>query len=280
MAGARIFILTDLEGATLVTRWDQTRAGEATPESLRQARSMLTGDVNAVIDGILDEDPEAEIVVWDGHGCGGINSDEFHPRAWLIPRGPTGMAMYLLDKYDAMFFVGQHAMANTEGAVLCHTYSSTTVEYHKLNGRYSGEFSEHAYMAGEAGIPVVFISGDDKAVAEAQQVVPGIVGAAVKRGVDRQVAICMGEGLARELLREKAREAAGLIGEIEPSALEGPYEHEVRVTAEGNVQKYEARGYKIVDAFTAVKRAETLRDLFSYWRLQVARSAGRRQTDE
>ncbi len=39
---------------------------------------QLTKEVNACVDGILDATPQAEVVVWDGHGSGGIIEDDFH----------------------------------------------------------------------------------------------------------------------------------------------------------------------------------------------------------
>lgn len=96
---------------------------------------------------------------------------------------------YMDETFDALFFVGQHAMAGTEAAPLCHTYSSKTIEYYKINGVFVGEFGARAIMAGTMNVPTVFIAGDDKAVAEAEALVPGIFGAAVKQGLGRELAI-------------------------------------------------------------------------------------------
>ena len=49
---------------------------------------LITWEVDAAIDSILDGDPQAGIVVWDGHGNGGIDVLEFQPNATLIARGP------------------------------------------------------------------------------------------------------------------------------------------------------------------------------------------------
>lgn len=66
----KIYILTDLEGPAMVSRFNQTR--EEGPQK-QTAMKLLTWEVNAAIDGIRDIAPEAEIVVWDGHGNGGID---------------------------------------------------------------------------------------------------------------------------------------------------------------------------------------------------------------
>lgn len=67
----KIYILTDLEGPAMVSRFSQTR--EEGPQK-QITMKLLTWEVNAAIEGILDVDPQAEIVVWDGHGNAGISS--------------------------------------------------------------------------------------------------------------------------------------------------------------------------------------------------------------
>ena len=97
------YILTDLEGPAMISRFSQTR--EDGPQK-QAAMKLLTWEINAAVDGILEVDPEAEIVVWDGHGNGGIDVLEFHPEAKLIARGPISPPYYLDETYDALFFVG------------------------------------------------------------------------------------------------------------------------------------------------------------------------------
>lgn len=87
----KIYILTDLEGPAMVSRFNQTR--EEGPQK-QTAMKLLTWEVNAAITGILDVDSQAEIVVWDGHGNGGIDVLEFHPEAKLITRGPITPPYY------------------------------------------------------------------------------------------------------------------------------------------------------------------------------------------
>lgn len=227
----RIHVITDLEGAAMVFRFDQTRQAEPTPAKL-EAMRLLTGEVNACIDGILDVDPQADVVVWDGHGRGGIIYEAFHDLARLLPHRNTPAPYGLDEHFDAVFFVGQHAMAGTPQAPLAHTYSSLTVEYYKLNGQPIGEFGMRAYMAGTLfGVPVAFLSGDDKAVAEAQALVPALVGVATKQGTGLESALSLGPGRARRLIREGAAAACRrvLAREIAPVRLDPPYEWEVRV---------------------------------------------------
>ena len=255
----KIHIITDLEGPAMVSRFDQTR--DVTPEDKAISMTLLTQEINACVDGILDAAPEAEVIVWDGHGSGGIDIMQFHPQAKLIARGPIKAPYYLDETFDALYFVGQHAMAGTPEAPLAHTYSSKTVEYYKLNGVEMGEFGCRAAMAGSMGVPTAFIAGDDKAVAEAKALIPGIYGAAVKQGLALELAIHLSPVAARVLIREVAAEATADIGKVPPFKLDPPYEFEARVKEGCSIDGYIRRGGQVIDERTVVIRAENICEL-------------------
>ncbi len=257
----KIYIITDLEGPAMVSRFQQTRDWQAAPELKREAMLLLTGEINAAVDGILDASPEAEVIVWDGHGGGGVDIMSFHPRAQLIARGPIRPPYYLDASFDALFFVGQHAMAGTPDAPLCHTYSSKTVEYYKLNGRLTGEFGARAAMAGTLGVPAVFISGDDKAAAEARNLVPKIHAAVVKRGLGLELALHLSPPAARELIRRTAAAAVRDAQNIPPVKIPPPYELEVRLKEGARMDGYLARGAERVDEHTVRMRSDNICDL-------------------
>jgi D-amino peptidase len=259
----KIYVLTDLEGVAGVNRWDQTRHPDADAASYAVATTLLTREVNAAADGILDASPKAEIVVWDGHGSGGIDILSLHPRVQLIPRGgPIGPPYYLDRTFDALFFVGQHAMAGTEGAPLAHTYSSLTVEHYKINGVRVGEFGARAMLAGADGVATCFIAGDDKAVAEARALVPNIHGAVVKWGLGIELARHLSPPAAQELIRKEAAAAVRDIPHIRPVATRPPYELEIRVKSGVPIEDYLMRGAERRDERTVILRSNDMRDLF------------------
>ncbi|MBL7202177.1 MAG: M55 family metallopeptidase [Anaerolineae bacterium] len=259
MSGARVYVITDLEGVAGVQRWEETR--EEGPKKERAMR-LLTAEVNAAVDGILDADPHAQVVVWDGHGSGGIDIERFHPKARIIPRGPIGPPYFMDEGFDALFFVGQHAMAGTSNAPLSHTYSSRTVEYYKLNGIPMGEFGCRAALAGSLGIPTVFVSGDDRAVAEARELVPDIFGAVVKEGRGIEMAVHLSPPLARQLIRETASAATGHIEDVSPFVLTPPYEQEIRFLRNVDLSAYTRRpGLERIDERTFVVRSDVLSEL-------------------
>ena len=254
----KIYIMTDLEGPAMISRFNQTR--DVTPEDKIRWMRLLTGEVNACVDGILDADADAEVIVWDAHGSGGIIEEEFHRDAKLIARGPISPPYFLDESFDALMFVGQHARMGT-GGVLCHTYSSKSIEYYKINGVELGEFGCRALMAGTMGVPTILCTGDDVAVEEAQELVPNIVGAAVKQALGRELAIHMSHGAACDLIRERAAEACGKVDEIEPYFFEGPYTQEIRMLEGKGIQGLLDAGWEYVDARTASKTADDICEL-------------------
>lgn len=255
----KIYILTDLEGVAGVARWDQT--GRDTP-GYPQAVRLMTEELRACVAGIQSIDPQADIWVWDGHGCGSVDFERFPRGARLINNAQIAPPTFLDDSFDALYFLGQHARAGTRDGTLAHTYSSVSVEYFKINGMELGEFGCRAALAGSYGVPTVFVSGDDKMASEARELIPGIYVAQVKVGLGPQVALHLAPEDARDLIREAAAEAAAHIGDIAPFVIPGPpYIQEIRIWARTDPVSYVSRGCRQIDARTLVKEAERLEDL-------------------
>ena len=254
----RHFLITDLEGPAGVDSWAQTREGEGPAKTA--AMRLLTAEVNAVLEGILAADPGGEVTVWDGHGTGGILAAELDPRARFLAR-PAPLRESLAAGADALYFVGQHAMAGTPGAPLCHTYSSRTVAEYRLNGRPAGEFACRAALAGELGVPTVFLAGDDRAVAEARALVPSIVGAITKIGRGVEAADHLGHEQSCAVVRAGAEQAAGLARQIAPLRLGPPYTLRVEMLPGHGVDGHVARGAERLSDRAACYRAERMWDL-------------------
>src|ERR1041384_4090477 len=117
--GARIFIVTDLEGVGGINdREEQVLPGQ---RRYMESRKLLTGEVNAAVRGARASGAR-EIVIWDGHdGSRTLSIAEIDPAAKLIQGKPTPANYYLGDKpYDGVMFIGQHAMAGAKEGILAH----------------------------------------------------------------------------------------------------------------------------------------------------------------
>ncbi len=204
----RIFIMTDLEGISGISRKEQVDNSE------RYALERLMADVNAAIRGAFDGGAD-EVLIEDGHG-GGNNfiKELLDPRAVQVGNAGTGVTA--MTTVDAMLQIGAHAMSGTLNAFLDHTQSSMTWHDYYVNGKRCGEIAQEAIYAGAFGVPVVMVSGDLTACTEARQFLGNIRTAVVKYAVCRNEAECVPEEEAERLIYEAAKAAMGRIGEIKP----------------------------------------------------------------
>jgi len=198
-------------------------------------RRLMTGDLNAAIEGAYNAGVQA-IVVSDAHGGKrNIIPEELHQDA-VIYRGhpkPWSMMTGIDEEYDAAFYVGYHAMKGTENGVLAHTISGGTVAGIWINGREVGEFGINAGLAGHYGTPSIMVTGDHAFSKEAKSFVPNIHTAIVKWGTGRRSAKCLHPVKARDLIRKTAKQAVGNYSEITPLKYKEPVEFQLKFTNSG-----------------------------------------------
>lgn len=202
----KLLIACDMEGISGVVSWDQVDPSK--PEYQR-FRHIMTADVNAAIAGASSAGA-SEILIADGHwNSSNVLLDELDMRAGLNTGTPTRLSMVqgIDTGVDAAIFLGYHARAGSLHAVLDHTWSSVRVANLWLNGRITGEFGLNGAVCGEAGIPVIMVSGDQTVCAEAREWAPGIVTAQVKTAAGRYAASCLPFEVSRKLIAESARQA-------------------------------------------------------------------------
>ncbi|QNK56987.1 M55 family metallopeptidase [Paenibacillus sp. PAMC21692] len=223
----KYILITDLEGAAGVDSFRQTRTND--PVAKGPGMRQLALEVNVCCAGIRSMDPDAVIDAVDGHGTGGLHSEDLIGCRYISLIGTTVYRLLEEGSYDAMLFVGQHAMAGTVAAPLNHTYSSLDVMYYRINDTFVGEFGARALLAGSMGVPVIFLSGDDKAAAEASMFVPGIETAITKRGRGTELADHLSSEEACIAIRGGAARAVSRMSGIPPyTGIQAPYTLEVR----------------------------------------------------
>ena len=169
----KLLIAVDMEGISGVTTWDQVTPGHA---EWYRFRKLMTADVNAAITGAFAGGAD-EVVVTDGHWNGdNILIEELDPRARLNTGSPSPFSMVegLDNGVHAAFFIGYHARNGTANAILDHTWSAARIHNLWINGRLTGEAGWNAALCGQFGVPVLLMSGDQSAAAEAKDWVDGI----------------------------------------------------------------------------------------------------------
>jgi len=252
-----IFIITDAEGVAGVCRQDQTDPKDS------EMRQLLTGEINAAVDGFLSGGAD-EVVVWDAHdGSQTLSALTIHPKARLL-MGATGAAMTMERGYTAVAFIGQHGRANSRGGVMAHSYSSLGIQKMLMNGKPVGEIETRTALAGWYGVPVILLSGDQAAASDLRAIVPTAEFAVVKEGLSYYACLSMSAASARELIRERARGAMQKISQIRPYKIEGPVTIEVEYTTRSTLRPDAelAPGSEIVDARTIRYRGK---DFMEAW---------------
>ena len=200
----KIALMTDLEGTAGVTSFSQETYPEGRDHIL--ARRLAMAEVNAAVDGFLEAGAE-DVLIIDGHGPGGLWFEDMHPEARMLhgrPPAPRSVRDSVLQDYDVTAIIGQHAMSGVATSNLNHTQSSRSIYGLTLNGNPIGEIAQWALYHGAMGLPMIYLTGEEDACAEAEALIPGITTVAVKKGLSRESAVSVSKEKARALIRAGA----------------------------------------------------------------------------
>ncbi len=209
---SKYLISVDIEGITgVIDKNFSKEGGKFYPLACR----YMTSDVNAVIQGIINADPEAIITVRDAHGTHAINLDleKLHPRASLIQGWDPiqNMLTGLAPDFAGVFCVGYHAGGHNTEAILGHTLHSI-IQHTKINGQLVNETGIFALYAGQMNVPIALVSGDNHTIKEAhEQLGEGFVGVTVKQSYSRSCGASLSLEQARILLEKGAALAVNKI---------------------------------------------------------------------
>lgn len=258
----KIYMMTDLEGVAGVTDFENRSLDTLDNHHVRmRMQRLLTGEVNAAIEGLFAAGA-TEVIVNDGHGGGyTIDFENLDPRAQIIHGQDRPFWLPLLDETcDATILIGAHAKAGTTGATCYHTMSTGVKDY-SINGVSLGEMGLQALIAGHYGVPMIYVSGEEAACREIEALIPGIVTTAVKRGLSRRSALSWAPPRARAMIREDVQTALKKIDEIAPFTLEPPLVFREEHFAESFVPGRPTGLGEVLDATTREVRADHVIEL-------------------
>ncbi len=171
-------VRTDIEGASGVVSYSQA---EATGSEYEAGQRYFLSDFDALLQGLQGD----EIHVYDEH---------FYGRNIPLDRLPEGVILHYgkppyradwaggLDaSFDGLIMLGFHSKAGTPHALLPHSYELDNADI-RVNGLSVGEIGVETMIAGELGVPLVLVTGDDAGNREAEALVPGVATVTVKKG--------------------------------------------------------------------------------------------------
>lgn len=245
-SGKRIYILVDMEGISGICRVSQVIAFEP---HYQEGRRLMTREVNDCVQACLDAGA-SEIVVRDVHStCFNLIWEDLHPSARYVMGESQVGRMPGIEGFDGLILLGYHAMAGTPYGVLEHTANSRQWQNFWLNGIKAGEIAVDAGIAGDHGVPVIMVSGDNHAVAEAQAFLPHAVTAQVKEGVGIEGAILLSPDEARKVITDKTKEAVHRCKEMPLYQVNKPVTMRLQMVSRGRLPRHRP-GVREIDGQT------------------------------
>ncbi|MBK9550181.1 MAG: M55 family metallopeptidase [Gemmatimonadetes bacterium] len=233
-AGFRVFIVPDMEGMgsavdsreVLAGNETPAYAGRSSPDYWDRFRSLLTKEVNATIAGARAAGGRS-FVVNEGHGgnlFANIIPFDLDSSAMLVRGFPKPLVMItgLDSTFGTIMFTGAHG-APGSGGVMAHNFA---FDAFTINGTKLNEVGINALIAGEMGVSVSLVSGDDALIAETRQILgKDFVEIITKRAIGHSAAITYSPTKVRAMLKAGAAQAVRkeLAGGIKPFTMAKPY---------------------------------------------------------
>jgi len=159
--------------------------------------------------------------------------DEVDPRCTVV-RGagrPGATTMAALDRdCGVVLLVGHHARAGSFPGIMAHTVSYGAFKAVRVNGQDTGETELFTIRAGEVGVPVGLVTGDQVVADQLRKRAPWVEAVEVKRALAVQAAEIVPPARARDAIRAGAQRAVerAAAGSLEIYQGEpAPYEIEV-----------------------------------------------------
>lgn len=217
----KVYISADMEGISgVVDREDTTIGGR----EYERARRLMTAEVNAVVAGAF-EAGATQVLVNDAHSkMRNLIVEDLDPGVEVIQGAVKRGCMVegLDESFDAVFFVGYHSRAGNPFGVMNHTMWSGGFQNVLLNGEPAGEIAVNAAYAGQMGVPVALVTGDQAAVDEAKELLGDVESAIVKEALGRYTAKLLHPSAGHERVRLAARLALERVMDFKPYVVETP----------------------------------------------------------
>lgn len=230
----RVYLMVDMEGMGSAVKLQEVIAGNegptyrdlTGPDYWNRYRELLTAEANAAIHGARAAGAQS-FTVAESHGgnrFANLLPWELDQEAILIrgyPR-PNVMSTGIDSTFATVMMLAMHASPSRAG-VLAHNYA---FDDFRVNGTFLNEVGINALIAGEQGVPVSLVSGDDELEHEVRELLGDrVVYVTTKIALGGAAAITFSPTEVRRRLEAGAREAMARVGagELRPFTLEKPY---------------------------------------------------------
>lgn len=209
-----------------------------------------------------------EVIVWDNHGRGcSLDYDALDERCKIGIGATVGTRYPVLDQsFSGIVMIGYHAMASAENAVLAHTYSNVNYQHIKVNGTELGEIGLDAAIAGAYGVPVIFVSSDDKGIAEAKGLLPWIETVETKQSFSYTRIVSKHPKMVVKEIFTGVQNAVSRLHEMKCFDIPEPIEVEVRyrrsdAAKHANIIDMDGNPFSFQDAYIRTGRLKRVEDI-------------------
>ena len=262
----KVFISVDMEGVSGLVRWADVSANGI---DFERNRVLMTEDTNAAIEGAF-QGGASEVVVEENHGVEDLcvlRMDLIDSRAEVIRgagRGGSTTMSGLLSDCGVVLLIGHHARAGSKPGIMAHTVSGS-FRFVRLNGDPAGETDLFTVRAGEMGVPVGLVSGDQVVADQLRARLPGVETVILKQALSNSAARCISPVRARSMIEEGstytvARAIRGEIpvfeGEPVPYDIEVEFWEELSTDLRANLQSM--KEFEILDSKTVRTQASDM----------------------
>ena len=229
----KVFISVDMEGISGLVRWPDVSAAGIDFELNRE---LMTLDTNAAVEGAM-RGGATEVVVEENHGVEDLcvlRMDKIDPRCAVI-RGagrPGATTMAGLDaNTGVVMLIGHHGRAGSYPGIMAHTISYGVFKLVQLAGEPIGEPDFFAIRAGELGVPVGLVTGDQIVAEQVRARCPWADAVVVNQAFGRESGQVIPPARARPMIPAAAEQTVRRARSGAYQALEtcGPYEFEVEL---------------------------------------------------
>ncbi|PTA69379.1 M55 family metallopeptidase [Deinococcus arcticus] len=271
----RVVVSVDMEGICGVSSWVQVSppefGGLVSSAEYERARHQMTLEAAAAAQGALDAGA-TDVLVNDSHDTMRNLLPDLLPEGVRFTTGndkPLSMVQGVQEGgVLGLLFVGYHARAGSVRGPLAHTWNGFLRDV-RVNGVPTGEYGLNALLAGHYGVPVLFASGDDVAMAEiTAELGEGVVTVAVKEGLSAFAAVHLHPQEATRRIYQGARRAVQDAAQAQPYTTRWPahvalsFDHQARADAAERVP-----GVTRMDAVTVGWESENAYHLFQTFRM-------------
>ena len=179
---------------------------------------------------------------------------------------PLGMVQGLDESFDAVIFIGYHAMAGTENGFLAHT-GSGSVKGLWINGTEVGEGGLNAFFAGAIGVPVILASGDKTFSEEIKKLITTRT-VITKEAIGSSAAKLIHPDVVNRDLQEQTTAALKDLKKANPLSANGPIPFVIKVSTPTRADvAMGIPGMKRVDGYTISYQAKNMDEAYRLIRI-------------